>query len=177
MNVISHFATRIANVVAALTLSLTLLSAGAHAADPAPAIAWRKDYATALRDAAKLKRPVFLQISAEWCGYCRKMQGDTFLDARVVEQINRSFVPVKIDADLDRRLVRAFHPASLPTTVIIAPDLKILDRLIGYQAAETLVTQLVPFEPVLVKASEPAEVIVERLEPHSDTVSITKTKP
>lgn len=148
---------------AVAVLSLFAFTGGTRGAEERPEeIAWRKDYGQALRDAAKLKRPVMVEIGASWCGYCRQMQEQTLTDKRVIERVNRGFVPLRIDADADSRLVRAFGPESLPTTVIISPDLKIVGRISGFRPPETFHQDLQPFDqtPVQSKARSTAAIPV-----------------
>lgn len=98
-------------------------------------ITWQSDYNKAAREAIRLKKPMLVEITAAWCGYCHKMKRETFSDAGIAKQINGCFIPVSIDADRDAELVEAIGVEGLPTTVIISPDLKIIRRITGYQTA------------------------------------------
>jgi len=142
--------------LAAIAVTLVSFSGGsAFPAEPA-AIGWRKDYGLAVRDSAKLKRPMFVQVSAPWCGYCKKMNEQTFADKQIIERMNRSFVPLKLDSDTDAKLVKELGVESLPTTVIISADMKIVGRVAGFRTPVELATELAPYE----KAELPAGVAV-----------------
>lgn len=94
---------------------------------------WRTTYGKAAREAALTGKPMLMQITAPWCTYCVKMNVETFTDPQTAKHVNGCFIPFKIDADLHAELVEAIGIESLPTTVIIAPDFKILKRIKGYQ--------------------------------------------
>ncbi|MGH7129650.1 MAG: thioredoxin family protein [Planctomycetaceae bacterium] len=101
-------------------------------------IAWRKDYATAYSESAKQEKPILVQITAEWCHHCHRMIDETFCDARIAKQVNSEFIPVVVDADQQAALVEAFQIEAMPTTVIILPDRKIAEKLVGFQTPEEL---------------------------------------
>jgi len=41
----------------------------------------------------------FVDFYTSWCGYCKKMDRETFSDATVAKILNRYFYPVKFDAE------------------------------------------------------------------------------
>ena len=97
---------------------------------------------TDLRDAAALARntgrPLLVQVSAEWCTHCERMKADTYTDTRIRRLLSEQFIPVAVDADDQRKFMQQMGIRSLPTTLIVAPDLKILERLQGFQSASSL---------------------------------------
>jgi thiol-disulfide isomerase/thioredoxin len=105
-------------------------------------VAWRPNFRTAVGEAGRLQKPLLVEISASWCGYCHKMHDETFTDKRIIKQVNGCFVPVTLDADNDERIVEAIGVEGLPTTVIISPDLKVIKKITGFQSAAQLNRQL-----------------------------------
>jgi len=56
---------------------------------------------------AKAKREgkhLFIDFTAKWCGYCKKMDGSTFIEPEIVKMLNDDFVPVKVDGDSEKEL-------------------------------------------------------------------------
>lgn len=48
---------------------------------------------------ANPKKPILLNLYTTWCGYCKKMDKETFVDTNVAEYINKNYIPVKFDAE------------------------------------------------------------------------------
>ena len=105
-------------------LVLTMLAiAPAFGADSLP---WEKDYATALAKAKAEKRPLFLMLTATWCGPCKMLEGQTLL-APAIRSGLKEFVWVKAyeDAALNKR----FNLAGYPTLVFLDPS---TERILAY---------------------------------------------
>jgi len=128
--------------------------AGARAESPAPPVSWR-DPGAALSEARRDKKIVLLEIDVTWSAWCTRMQRSTFADPGVREDIARSFVPTRIDAEDESRHVdyagrtlthRAFadrfRVSTYPTTVFLAADGTPITRVPGYVAPERFRTLL-----------------------------------
>jgi thioredoxin-related protein len=44
-------------------------------------------------------KPMFIDTYTEWCGWCKKMDKDTFTNPVIAEILNSKFYPVKFDAE------------------------------------------------------------------------------
>ena len=65
--------------------------------DPAE-ITWY-DLETAVDLCEEDKRPIFIDIYTGWCGWCKKMDAETFKDEDVVQYMNEHYYAVKMDAE------------------------------------------------------------------------------
>lgn len=96
---------------------------------------WGDSYAKGLQLAREQKRLLLVDFSAEWCGWCRKMDHDVYASEQVKSTL-KDFVCVKVDVDHDARTAAAFEIGSLPRTVVIAPDGRIAGDRLGYMPAD-----------------------------------------
>jgi len=115
-----------------------------RAESPAPPIAWR-DPNAALVEARREHKIVLIVVDVTWSAWCTRMQRTTFQDPGVREDVARSFVPARLDAEEDGRRVfydgrplthRAFadrfRVATYPTTVFLTPDGAPITRVPGF---------------------------------------------
>jgi thioredoxin-like negative regulator of GroEL len=105
-------------------------------------VAWRSDYAAARQEANRANRPMLIEFSTRRCVWCRKLEGTTLRDPRIVRRLNADFVPLHVDAGRDTFLPEALNIRSFPTLVLAGPDGRVLQVLEGYQDAETLHARL-----------------------------------
>ncbi len=103
---------------------------------------WQTDVRVGLQQSRASGKPMLIQFTADWCHYCRKMKSTTYADSSVTSYVDSKFIPVMLDADQHAEIVKKLNLRGLPATVIVAPDLTILNKLNGYQSAEKLKRQL-----------------------------------
>ncbi len=125
--------------------SLRSLFGLAPAAAPAAAaepIAWSDDASAAQLKARQSRRPIVAYITADKCGFCRKMERETWTDAAVAAEVTSRFVPLKLHAERDRELVQALKVRAYPTTIVFTADGKALGGAAGYLPPEKLAALL-----------------------------------
>lgn len=101
-------------------------------------IKWQTNLKQAAQQARTQEKAMLIQIGASWCGFCHKMEKETYRNQGVVKHVNSCFIPVSVDADKNEELVEAIGVSGLPTTVIITPQLKIVKKISGYVAAQEM---------------------------------------
>ena len=93
---------------------------------------WRPWGAEAFQAAREEDKPVFLSIGYSTCHWCHVMAHESFEDAAAAEEINRDFIPVKVDRE-ERPDVDAVYMAACiamtgsggwPLTVLLTPEQK-----------------------------------------------------
>lgn len=90
-------------------------------------IHWHAFTPAALAEAVRLHRPVFLSVAAIWCHWCHVLDETTLSDPRVIERVNRSTIPVRIDADQNPDVERRYLLGGWPTVALLDGEGRILD--------------------------------------------------
>ena len=60
----------------------------------------------------------------------------------MIRSISTSFIPVDIDADVDRKLIEQMGVRSLPSLLVITPDLRIVEKIEGFKTPQQLSASL-----------------------------------
>ncbi len=144
--------------VASLLIALTCFSASqalTTASSPADSQAsnnWLHDEAEALNLAKATQKPLLIDMWAEWCEACKKMDVTTFIDQKVVNQLTENWVALKFDLTENNATNEAIQDKygiqSLPTLVIIPAGGTINDKILisGYQSPIELKTILTKYQ-------------------------------
>jgi thioredoxin-related protein len=109
----------------------------------------------ALAKAKAENKNLFVDLTASWCGWCKKMEKETFSQPEVIEMVNKNFIPARVWGDSDNKLdiqgykiserdlaTSAFQVTGYPTFYFLCPDGKGYSRIIGYRPKDALLTEL-----------------------------------
>jgi len=127
-----------------LLLSALLLIASASSLQAGPDNVTWTSWDEGLQQAQKLKRPVLVDVSTQWCGWCKRMHRDVYSRDDVRDYLSQKFVTVKLDAEASeaaryegraytsRTLAGYFRITSYPTTLFLKSDGEHLVSVPGY---------------------------------------------
>lgn len=101
-------------------------------------VQWESDIQAAAARSRATRQPMLIQVTATWCGYCQQMKRETYTNQGLINGINRDFIAVMVDADANRELMERMGIKSLPTTLVVLPNLQVVERLEGFQSAAQL---------------------------------------
>lgn len=101
-------------------------------------IAWQAKLDAAMKTAAEKEQPVLVFATMRGCFFCQKMYHEAYGDRRVAAELNRDFVPVRLDADRSESVLDRLGVQAYPTTLIYSPQGKLLDKLEGYEPTTSL---------------------------------------
>jgi thioredoxin-related protein len=94
-------------------------------------IAWAPGFAAGQAQARRVHRPMLLSFSTPGCGWCAKMDAETFTDPRVLD-LSRRFVCVRLDSTVDDAIAWRYGVIDTPTTVLTDEQGKSLTQFSGY---------------------------------------------
>ena len=115
----------------AALIAITSGAVGTRAAEPQPVL-WHSNLSAAWKTTLDTHRPLILFVKSDGCHYCHKMLRTTYNDRDVLDDIQRGFVAVKVDAAAHPALVKELKVRAYPTTFIISSDAVVLDAITGY---------------------------------------------
>lgn len=108
--------------------------------------------------AQKEPRKIVIDVYTDWCGWCKKMDKDTFQNEKIAEYVNEHYYAVKFNAEQKDSIVfqgqtfkfvpqgrRGYHELaaallngrmSYPNIVYLDEDLKMIQPIPGYMAPQ-----------------------------------------
>lgn len=128
------------------TSLLFLLSAASLSAQDK--IQWLT-FEEAVQKTSQEPKMVFVDVYTDWCGWCKKMDKETFMDPAVVAYINANFYAIKLNAEKTDReitfkgqtfteasIARAMRVTSYPNFIIMDAAMENITQYPGYRKPE-----------------------------------------
>ena len=120
---------------------LVLLFAARCAPGHGEGILFMEDNWAAVVNKAKTEhKPIFLDISASWCGPCKMLKRQTFTDNKVAAYFNANFVNASFDGEVGdgAMLANKFRVEAYPSLYIVDTNGRIISASAGYMSAKEL---------------------------------------
>ena len=81
--------------------------------------------------AKKENKPMFILISAVWCFWCKVFDEKALVSKNVYEYLNKNYINIFVDADINRELYFKYQATALPYIVFLKPDGSLLHKYGG----------------------------------------------
>lgn len=121
----------------AALIALTLVPQ-ANAAD------WIRSVSGAQASAKAKKQMIFVDLFAQWCGWCHKFESDV-VPTEEFKKATENMVLLRVDTE-DRSegtaLSQKFQVSTLPTFLILNPDMSVVGMIRGYAPAPQFVKKI-----------------------------------
>lgn len=96
---------------------------------------WIQSYEQALNEAQRGGKLVLAYLYTDWCGYCKKMEAETFTDQTIVDEMSDNYVWLKLNAETDeegRRLQERFNITGYPGLLLLDGEGEEMGRISGF---------------------------------------------
>jgi thioredoxin-related protein len=145
-----------------LFIALTIITLGLNAQDEGH-VNWM-GFEEAVKLNEKTPKKILVDVYTDWCGWCKRMDKDTYMHKEIVSYINKNYYAVKLNAEMKDTVRfkdvvfvsqpggrRATHQLAIslldskmsyPTTIFLDENFNLLTRAPGYLDAKKI-------EPIL----------------------------
>lgn len=105
---------------------------------------WLKTVAAAQKVAKEKKQLILVDMFAEWCGWCHRFEKEVF-PAKVFQDATADMVLLRLNTEDGKegtQMARKFGITSLPTFLLLTPELTSAGQIRGYAPPDAFVMKL-----------------------------------
>jgi thioredoxin-related protein len=129
-------------------ITAAMLAAALLVSPVLSAATWHRTIAPAKAEAAKKNRIIFVDLFAEWCGWCHRMEREVF-PTEAFQNATKGMVLLRVDTE-DRgegtKLARDYEVTKLPTFLMIDRDGLLVGIIFGFAPANEFVKRIADVE-------------------------------
>ncbi len=112
----------------------------------------------AINKSAQDNKPIFIDVYTDWCGWCKKMDKNTFQNSEVVEYVAQNYHAVKVDAESEdatsfdgqkltyRQLTQGFFRITGYPSIVLINSKKEVTVAPGYRNEKNFIKMLKKFD-------------------------------
>lgn len=108
---------------------------------------WRT-FDAGFEEAKKNNKKIMLDVYTDWCGWCKRLDKDTYGNEKVIEYLNKEYIAIKLNAESNAKinykdksytetsLAQYFGVTGYPAIIFFDSDAEAINLLPGYVNAE-----------------------------------------
>ncbi len=107
-------------------------------------ISW-KDVNSGLQEGKQAHKYVLADVYTDWCGWCKRLDRDTFSNPELTRFLSEKFISVKANAEdggAGQKLAGDYGVNGYPCALVFDPSGKLIGRIVGYKDAQGYQTTL-----------------------------------
>ncbi|PJZ25349.1 thiol:disulfide interchange protein [Leptospira hartskeerlii] len=91
---------------------------------------WETSVETAFNKAKKEGRPIFIDVYADWCGYCKTLKKEIYPKKEVKQELSK-FVLLSLDGDRFPNLKKKYDVTGYPTLLFLDKNGSLTEKIAG----------------------------------------------
>lgn len=95
-----------------------------------------------IKEAVNGSKPIFLYFRSETCYWCIKFEEESLTDNRIVEILDKNFVPISIDIFKQKNISQNLNVRTTPYIIFFTQDGEEISRIPGYIPADEFLVKL-----------------------------------
>ncbi|MBX9950162.1 MAG: thioredoxin family protein [Candidatus Obscuribacterales bacterium] len=96
---------------------------------------WSTSLATSLNQAKLKRKYVLADIYTDWCGWCKRLDRDTFSNPQMMSYLNSKYLCAKVNAESNaegKQVAAKYRVSGFPCALVFDPSGKFIGKLSGY---------------------------------------------
>src|ERR1700730_2304447 len=101
-------------------------------------------FADALKQAKKEKKIIMVDYFTTWCGWCKRLDRDTYSSDEIGKYADDNIISLKLDAEKGEgmSLAKKANITGFPTIIFYNGDGKEIYRVVGYKPAPSFIQEM-----------------------------------
>jgi thioredoxin-related protein len=107
-------------------------------------VSWRTDFDKALLEAQQTSKPIFVDVYADWCEWCHKLDKEVYTDPAFIKYMS-GYIPVKLNAEDNKggtRVAGKYNVDGFPTLLVTDSYGVLTNRIGGFVDTKELIHEL-----------------------------------
>lgn len=129
-------------------------------------IQWQDWSDEVFQKAAKDHRLLILDLEAVWCHWCHVMEETTYADPKIIDFIQKNYIPIRVDQDARPDLAMRYQYYGWPATIVFNSKGEEIRKERGYMSPEEMIAMLTE----AVKNPKPKKEVIKLSKPPSENI-------